>query len=765
MIKLSEEQRKVIESPEKKLVVIASPGSGKTLVLTERVRWVLKQGKDPSKMVCITFTNNAAEEMRQRLGGDYKDGMFIGTIHSYANLLLSRYGIDTRSLLDKENFDELFELMMSNPGAIQPIDFLALDEAQDSSLQQFEFIFDLLQPNSFIAVADPRQSIYQFAGGNPKLIINLANQYDVTMYELTNNFRSKDEIIAYSNWVLTKMKKQFGSIATGTRGDNGIVENIYGKEYITIIEYDKNYQDWAILCRTNNRVNSILTELKKRGIPAITFRQAQGSLEDLQDKMKENAVKVLTVHSCMTGDTLLITSKGFKTIKEIVDNKEKIQIYTGKEFEYPTYYIENEPEPIFLITTEYGSQIKLTANHDVYIVESGNIIKKKVKDLKEKDEVLLNKSNIFNKDKVVLKQNNKDDFDIRTEIWPTPKELIPELAELIGMYTADGTANHSSIHYHKQHKECCERFSELIKYCFNKETKIRKDPQKNMFTVECHSIYILSFLKNNFNGITSHNKFISDLILQSSKECQTAFLRGLFEDGTVHLKKEKFDYICLTYKNDKMQPQLQAMLWNLGIDPVFKKYKSQKYINSCYIYRTGAEIFKDEIGFITKEKQERLSLVEKERNIKNRTYQLSEIFRKYPRQYWLSNNIMSLYDWQNIMNARRGLTERKIKEFYVNMFENKINNDEINFCFKLMTENQIEQIKTVVPLSEEKTYCLTMPSGHFIQNGFVMGNSKGLEFPKVIVAEQFWKSEEDKRIVYVAATRAENELYWLKKGR
>lgn len=765
MIKLSEEQRAVVESPDDKLVVISTPGSGKTRILTERVRWLLQQGMEPSQMVCITFTRNAAEEMRQRLADDYKDGMFIGTIHSYANLLLSRYGVDTSSILDKENFDELFELIMQYPGAVEPIEFLALDEAQDSNIQQFEFVFDLLDPARFIAVGDPEQSIYRFAGGNPKLLAHLAKRDDVTTYVLNCNFRSKDEIIAYSNWILTKMKNVVSAPAVGVRKGAGIVENIYGKDYLRMIARDGNYGDWAILCRTNNRVYSIISELRNYGIPAITFKQAQGSLEDLRDKINTNAVKVLTTHSCMTGDTLLITSKGFKTIKEIVDNKEKIQIYTGKEFEYPTYYIENEPEPIFLITTEYGSQIKLTANHDVYIVESGNIIKKKVKDLKEKDEVLLNKSNIFNKDKVILKQNNEDDFDIRTEIWPTPKELIPELAELIGMYTADGTANHSSIHYHKQHKECCERFSELIKYCFNKETKIRKDPQKNMFTVECHSIYILSFLKNNFNGITSHNKFISDLILQSSKECQTAFLRGLFEDGTVHLKKEKFDYICLTYKNDKMQPQLQAMLWNLGIDPVFKKYKSQKYINSCYIYRTGAEIFKDEIGFITKEKQERLSLVEKERNIKNRTYQLSEIFRKYPRQYWLSNNIMSLYDWQNIMNAHMGLTKRKIEEFYVNMFENEIDNDEINFCFKLMTENQIEQIKTVVPLPEEKTYCLTMPSGHFIQNGFVMGNSKGLEFPKVIVAEQFWKSEEDKRITYVAATRAENELYWLKKRR
>lgn len=296
-IKLSKEQQEIVNSPEQKIVVIATAGSGKTLLLTERVRWVLRQGGDPSKMVCITYTVNAAEEMRIRLGDDYKDGMFIGTVHSYANLLLSQYGIDTSGVLDKEDFDELFKLIGKYPKSVQEIGFLALDEAQDSSIEQFEFIFNMLNPKNFIVVGDFRQSIFGFSGSNPNLLISLSLDDSITTFYLNRNFRSQSEVISYSNWILSKMKNMTDEPAIGFRAGAGLVETIYGDEYIYMIYDDGNYGDWAILCRTNARVHSIIAQLARFNIPAITFRQAQNSLEDLKKKMEENAVKVLTIHS------------------------------------------------------------------------------------------------------------------------------------------------------------------------------------------------------------------------------------------------------------------------------------------------------------------------------------------------------------------------------------------------------------------------------------------------------------------------------------
>ena len=73
----------------------------------------------------------------------------------------------------------------------------------------------------------------------------------------------------------------------------------------------------------------------------------------------------------------------------------------------------------------------------------------------------------------------------------------------------------------------------------------------------------------------------------------------------------------------------------------------------------------------------------------------------------------------------------------------------------------IENISTIEEGTEEHTYCLTMRNeSQFIQNGFLMGNSKGLENKNVIVTGARLYSEEERKIAYVAATRAEQSLYW-----
>lgn len=90
MTRLDEDQMEIVNSTAKNIVVVAGAGSGKTTVLTERIRHLINdEGVIPEDVIAITFTNAAADEMRERLS-DIKDSdtMFIGTIHSFANALL-----------------------------------------------------------------------------------------------------------------------------------------------------------------------------------------------------------------------------------------------------------------------------------------------------------------------------------------------------------------------------------------------------------------------------------------------------------------------------------------------------------------------------------------------------------------------------------------------------------------------------------------------------------------------------------------------------
>lgn len=93
MIQLSEKQAEIVNFPIGSAIQVrATAGTGKTS-LTERIRFILTQTKK-DKIIALTFTNKAAEEMQNRLDNipEVQDRVWIATIHSVAQGILEKYG-------------------------------------------------------------------------------------------------------------------------------------------------------------------------------------------------------------------------------------------------------------------------------------------------------------------------------------------------------------------------------------------------------------------------------------------------------------------------------------------------------------------------------------------------------------------------------------------------------------------------------------------------------------------------------------------------
>ncbi|MFM2383489.1 MAG: hypothetical protein RIQ72_61, partial [Candidatus Parcubacteria bacterium] len=84
--KLNPEQRKAVETIEGPLLVVAGPGSGKTEILSMRVAEILrKTHAQPSHILCLTFTESAAINMRDRLARLIGDPAYKVGIHTFHN--------------------------------------------------------------------------------------------------------------------------------------------------------------------------------------------------------------------------------------------------------------------------------------------------------------------------------------------------------------------------------------------------------------------------------------------------------------------------------------------------------------------------------------------------------------------------------------------------------------------------------------------------------------------------------------------------------
>lgn len=296
---LSYNQIEAVTTSDSRVLVAAGPGAGKTAVLTERIRYLIEKGANAGKIYAITFTRNAAAEMKERLGS-LSPYLFVGTIHALAVHILQSNGVPVVIENEDEDFDKLFGMVKDLKNPILPeIDHILVDEFQDTTDSDCEFIFDTLKPKAYFIVGDSAQSIYSFRGGNYKNFMNLAEDSLTQVYTLNDDYRNAQGILSYAKGKLKGVRNIYRIPLICTREDEGeVIEMPFSFE--TLIEEIKGrdmYKDWFVLARTNREVNDIISIFTRNNIPSLTFKQAEQNYEELKKKLETDTVKVLTIHS------------------------------------------------------------------------------------------------------------------------------------------------------------------------------------------------------------------------------------------------------------------------------------------------------------------------------------------------------------------------------------------------------------------------------------------------------------------------------------
>lgn len=117
---LNEQQQKAVNHRDGPCLVISVPGSGKTTMLVKRTSHLIANDADPTKILCITFTNKAAKEMKERICSELglaNAPFFIGTFHSLCAMILRKAGNrigykPSLSIIDEDEQEDLVKKIL-----------------------------------------------------------------------------------------------------------------------------------------------------------------------------------------------------------------------------------------------------------------------------------------------------------------------------------------------------------------------------------------------------------------------------------------------------------------------------------------------------------------------------------------------------------------------------------------------------------------------------------------------------------------------------
>lgn len=312
-IQLNKEQEKAVTYDNKKpLLIEAGPGSGKTRVLIERVKFLINTKQvPPESLLIITFTKKAAEELKERLARDIDskiiNKMQISTIHSFCQKLLED-NEKQYQLLDDDNYEKRTMFLSQN-------------------LKELGFVKEKTLPkHELIEVCKKYDEYTTFKVDTDKLAEYIERTREIS-----------PEYIEFVE------KKMVGSkFPKKEVVEAGFKKDYYNAKYLQIA---KSYPQYLELLESNSLIDFPLLQLK--------------ALEILENNNKTEYKNIL-IDEFQDSDPVQI--KIFESLIEnsdsftvVGDNDQNIYGFRGATEDYFKYFLDNYEVENISLNTNYRS--------------------------------------------------------------------------------------------------------------------------------------------------------------------------------------------------------------------------------------------------------------------------------------------------------------------------------------------------------------------------------------------------------------------------
>ncbi len=317
------------------------------------------------------------EEYQKFAIGDYEKVVYE-VYKEYETTLKENNAIDFDDLLllPIKLFKEHPEILKEYQERFQ---YVLIDEYQDTNETQYILSKMICEKHKNICcVGDEDQSIYSFRGANYRNILNFEKDYpNATVIKLEQNYRSTTTILDAANDVIKHNKDRKDKVLWSNKGKgekisyyrafNGIDEAQYvTREIIKLINQGIDYQNIAVLYRTNAQSHTIEEELLKESIP---YRIVGGVGFYSRKEIKDVLAYLRLIYNYKDNISLLriinVPKRGIgnKTISNLIEkaNKENKSIYevidSGKELAFKEMVEDLKKQSESLTLTELVDKI------------------------------------------------------------------------------------------------------------------------------------------------------------------------------------------------------------------------------------------------------------------------------------------------------------------------------------------------------------------------------------------------------------------------